>query len=92
MIEDRKYSWEADYIAAVLETDDARLAERINKANAALATRLNELASDHGGTSDEQVALTGALNGLLVLMKERYPASLSSSANKSADGDNQPLG
>ena len=65
------YSWEEHYFAAALETDNAKLPERLDKAHAAIARRRQELDSDHGGTAEEQRELSHALHGLTVLKKER---------------------
>ena len=70
------YSWEDHYLAAVLETDNASLPERVDKAHAAIVRRRQELDSDHGGTPDEQLALNHALHGLTVLKKERIEECL----------------
>ena len=35
-----KHEWEREYVAAILETDDALLAERISAAGLAIANRM----------------------------------------------------
>jgi hypothetical protein len=58
------------YKAAVLETDDKKLGERIHAAKGAIDMRLQELQSHHGGTPEERQAITDALGGLQVLRRE----------------------
>jgi hypothetical protein len=64
------YPWQELYEAAILETDDAKLLQRIPTAKAAIDARLQELQTDHGGTSEEQQALSEALVGLTVLWRD----------------------
>lgn len=64
------YVWDESYKAAVLETDDNKLPDRIRAAKGAIDTRLNELQMDHGGTPEERLAITDALAGLNVLRRE----------------------
>jgi hypothetical protein len=61
------YVWDESYKAAVLETDDKKMGERIHVAKGAIDTRLQELQNDHGGTPEERQAITDALDGLQVL-------------------------
>ena len=75
------YSWEEHYIAAILETDNAKLPELVDKAHAAIVRRRQELDSDHSGTPDEQLELNHALHGLTVLKKERIEVCLDRDAN-----------
>ena len=65
------YPWEQTYLAAILETDNAKLRERVAIANASIVARLDELNMDSGGTPQEQRALADALNGLKKLTSER---------------------
>ncbi len=65
------YSWEGFYKEAVLETDDARLRERMDAAQAAIDARLCELSSDGKNAGQELIALRDAQRGLTVLRKER---------------------
>jgi hypothetical protein len=65
-----EYVWDESYKAAVLETDDKKLGERIHVAKGAIDTRLQELQSDHGGTPEERQAMTDALGRLQVLRRE----------------------
>ena len=64
------YVWEEAYAAAVLETDDTKLPNRLHAAKAAIDSRLHELQFDHGGSSEERQAIGDALAGLNVLRKE----------------------
>ncbi len=64
------YVWEESYQAAILETDDKKLQNRIQAAKAAIDNRLHELQFDHGGTPEERQAITDALGGLNVLRRE----------------------
>ena len=64
------YVWVESYNAAVIETDDKKLPERIHVAKNAIDTRLHELQMDHGGTPEERLAITDALGGLNVLRRE----------------------
>ena len=66
-----KYDWEHEYIAAVLETDNAVLPERISTAELAIAKRVDALNMNHGGTPEEQQSLAAALAGLNKLRVER---------------------
>jgi hypothetical protein len=58
------YSWHESYKAAVLETDWAKLRERIKAAEAELHERQRLLSLDHGGTPEERRAIAAALSGL----------------------------
>ena len=62
--------WQELYKAAVLETDDKNLPNRIRAAKAAIDDRLHELQFDHGGTPEERQAITDALGGLNGLRRE----------------------
>jgi hypothetical protein len=64
------YGWQKPYAAAVLETDDGRLAQRIEEAEGAIQTRVNELNADHRGMPQERMAIEFALNCLAILRKE----------------------
>jgi hypothetical protein len=64
------YVWEESYQAAILETDDKKLQNRIQAAKAAIDNRLHDLPADHGGTPEERQAITDALGGLNVLRRE----------------------
>ena len=64
------YVWEEVYAAAILETDDRKLPNRVQEAKAAIDRRLHELQLDHGGTPEERQAIGDALAGLNVLRRE----------------------
>jgi hypothetical protein len=64
------YVWEESYKTAILETDDAKLPNRLRAAKGAIDTRLQEMQMDHGGTPEERQAITDALAGLNVLRRE----------------------
>ena len=64
------YVWQASYEAAILETDDNKLPNRLQAAKAAIDNRLHDLQRDHGGTPEERQAITDALGGLNVLRRE----------------------
>jgi hypothetical protein len=66
-----RYVWEGLYEAAILETDDAKLPQRLRSAKAAIDVRLQEIQLDHGGTPEERQAIADALAGLIVLRRER---------------------
>jgi hypothetical protein len=66
----RKFPWETFYLAAVLETDDSRLQERINVAEAELMSRTSTITSDEKD-QDERVGILDALHGLAALKRER---------------------
>jgi hypothetical protein len=64
------YVWDESYKAAVLETDNNKLPDRIRAAKSAIDTRLQEMQTDHGGTPEERNAISDALAGLNVLRRE----------------------
>jgi hypothetical protein len=64
------YVWQESYQAAILETDDRKLPQRLQVAKAAIDDRLHELQRDHGGTLEERQAISDALGGLNVLRRE----------------------
>jgi hypothetical protein len=64
------YVWEESYKAAILETDDKKLPNRLHAAKGAIDRRLQEMQMDHGGTPEERQALTDALAGLNVIRRE----------------------
>ena len=64
------YIWEGLYEAAILETDDGKLRQRIQAAKGEIDTRLHEMQLDHGGTPEERQAFADALSGLNVLRRE----------------------
>ena len=64
------YVWQEFYEAAILETDDGKLVQRIRVAKAAIDSRLEVLQLDHGGTPEERQTIADALAGLNVLRSE----------------------
>jgi len=65
-----KYGWQELYATALLETDWAKMEEKIQVAENAIRARLHEFSLNHGGTPEENQAIADALNGLSVLRKE----------------------
>jgi len=71
-----KYDWEHEYVAAILETDDARLADRISAAEFAIANRMDVLNMNQERTrEEEQQSITAALASLEKLRIERLGRS-----------------
>jgi hypothetical protein len=66
-----KYRWEHDYIAAILETDNEKLAKRIAEAESIMLARVDALKAYHEGTPEERDSLATALAGLHKLRIER---------------------
>lgn len=64
------YTWYEVYRAALLETDWTRMEERIRAAESALKDRKNQMASDHGGSPEENQALADAMRSLSILRGE----------------------
>ncbi|HXM67661.1 MAG TPA: hypothetical protein VN911_13080 [Candidatus Acidoferrum sp.] len=64
------YEWQRPYVAAVLETDRSKLAQRIEEASGAINTRMLELNRDHPGTPEERMAIEFALSGLKMLSED----------------------
>jgi hypothetical protein len=64
------YKWYEAYKAALLETDWAKMPERIQTAEAALRQRIREFELDHGGTPEENQAIADAMRGLTVLRSD----------------------
>ena len=64
------YVWDELYEAAILETDYVRLPQRLQAAKAAIDDRLHNLLLDHGGTPEERLAISDALQGLNVLRRQ----------------------
>ncbi|MGC2767745.1 MAG: hypothetical protein WB607_19720 [Candidatus Acidiferrum sp.] len=62
--------WEELCEAAVLETDDKKLPNRLHAAKAAIDKRLEELQRNDGGTPVERQAMSKALAGLNLLRRE----------------------
>ena len=74
-----EYVWEEVYKAAIVETDDCKLPNRIKAAKAAIDNRLHELQMDHGGPPEERQAISDALAWLLILRRELERRSSESS-------------
>ena len=64
------YVWEELYNASLLETDRAKLRERVHAVKAAIDDRLQELQLVHGGSPEERIAISDALAALNVLRRE----------------------
>ena len=64
-----KFPWEEVYIAAMLETDSARLPERMRVAAGALLLRLLDLTAIRGNEKEVE-AVEDALGRLAVLKRE----------------------
>ena len=65
-----KELWEQLYEVAIIETNLAKMQQYTRAVKAAIDARLHELQMDHGGTREEQQALSDALTGLRVLARE----------------------
>jgi hypothetical protein len=76
-VEHARYPWEAKYLAAILETDDVKLPERIVDANSAISARL-EIMKKESSTAEEQQAITNALGSLKRVTQERLSKDLGS--------------
>ena len=61
--------WTKYYRAAVLENNWSKMKERIRTAQAAIREREQLLALNHGGTPEENQAITDAMNNLNVLRR-----------------------
>ncbi len=61
------YAWHESYKAALLETDRARLHDRVHAALHEICERMRVLSEDHGGTVEERQAIDDALRGLKTL-------------------------
>jgi hypothetical protein len=62
--------WEKLYQTTILETDWSKIEERIQAADSAIRARLHEFSVNHGGTREENQAMSDALNALTVLRRE----------------------
>jgi len=76
------YPWQELYEAAILETDDAKLLRRLPEAKASIDARLQELQTDHGGTSEERQAISDAFVGLNVLRRDLQARSQETGSSK----------
>ena len=77
------YPWQELYEAAILETDDAKLLQRIPTARAAIDARFKELQTDHGSTPEERLAISDALVGLNVLRRDLQSRSQETGSSNS---------
>ena len=66
-----KYDWEQQYIAAICETDNEKLAGRLGVARAAMLSRVEFLNTNRVEAKDERNSLADALLGLRKLRTER---------------------
>jgi hypothetical protein len=64
------YEWQRPYLAAVLETDRAKLTQRIAVAHAAIQARTGELSQGQPASTEELTAIEMAVGGLKLLSKE----------------------
>jgi hypothetical protein len=78
-----EYVWEEVYKAAIVETDDGELPNRIQAAKAAIDNRLHDLQMDHGRTPEERQAIRDALAGLIILRRELERHSSEERSSKS---------
>jgi hypothetical protein len=62
--------WQELYKAALLETDWSKMEGRIQAAEAMIQERKREFALNHGGTTEENRAITDATRSLSVLRSE----------------------
>ena len=69
-VEYARYPWETNYLAAILETDDTKLPERIADANSAFSARL-EIMKKESSTAEEHQAISNALGSLKRVIQER---------------------
>ena len=70
-----EYEWQRDYFAAVLETDNDKLAIRLDVAKASLLSRVARLNSDRDEAKTERASIAAALIGLRRLKAERSDGS-----------------
>lgn len=65
-----RYEWTEVYKAALLETDWAKMQERLKAAETALQKRKHEFSLNGGGSADENQAIDDALRSLSTLRNE----------------------
>ncbi len=65
-----EYGWKNLYQEAVLETDWSRIEERIQAAESAINQKLREFSLNHGGTPEENQAITNAVMALEALRND----------------------
>jgi hypothetical protein len=63
-------NWHEVYLAAVLETDWAKMQDRIEAAESAIRERQYEFSVNHGGAPEERQAIADALKSLDALRKD----------------------
>jgi hypothetical protein len=77
-LEFQSTGWQKAYLAAILETNNSNLPERIRDAEDAIVARKQQLGeSVLNGAAEELSAIQDALSGLAVLRKERIESSSS---------------
>lgn len=69
LLQHPEWVWVAQYRAAILESNDAKLIEKIEEAEAVISSRVQ--AMDGTATPDERKALGDALNAVRILRQER---------------------
>jgi len=70
-----KYPWEKECLAAILETDNCNFANLSATARATILNRIDELNMTFAGTPEEREALAAALARLQKLKIERLGGS-----------------
>jgi len=63
-----RHQWERDYVDALLETDDAKLGERLTKAEESIYARVDVLEIDEA--AEERLLISSALFGLDMLRRD----------------------
>lgn len=64
------YVWYESYRAVAVETDWAKMHQRIQSAESKINDRKRVLSLDHGGTPEERQAIANALNAMGTLRTE----------------------
>jgi hypothetical protein len=64
------YTWYPAYRSALLETDKPKIRARLLIAEEEIVARLRVLSQDHGGTTEERLAIAKALSGIKTLRTE----------------------
>ena len=77
-------AWRELYIAALLETDAAKLPDRIAEAQKALLSRARELFQNNGGNIEEEHAMDDAMYALRMLRNACQPANPADKPNPEA--------
>ena len=62
--------WEQLYQATILEADWSKIEGRIEAAESAIAARLREFSTNHGGTPEENQRIKNSFMGLSVLRRD----------------------